>query len=180
MLWLPGKVNRRIQLPVPLYYEALTGTGRFDISGLPQGFFALEIILIARSSVAAAGDSVYMYFNGDTTAANYRTGRQLAGTGPTNTATDAPDLDTIPAANSTANDFGHQRIYIPEYAGSKRKSASYLGGQRRDATVIYTTTGLINWENTAAITQVTIQPDGYATDTFVAGSTIQIIGRYHL
>src|SRR3990167_3541492 len=96
-----------------LYSETLAAVGRFNVSNISQLYTHLLIILMARSDVVAAGDSVWLLFNGDTTAANYRYARHQAGTSELQAVADEPLIAAVPAASAVANYFGLARIFVP-------------------------------------------------------------------
>lgn len=161
---------------VELYRGELTTDGNFSDTDISQDYDHLLIRAKLKSSVNATNDAAYMYFNADTTAGNYRHGLQYSGTAGGVGTGDTPYIGDTSGATSTANDFSIIEIYIPNYTNGHVKSALGRTGVRRDATNIFMFNSYMNWENTAAITQITIQPDGYATDKFITGSWLQIIG----
>lgn len=159
----------------PWYDNTLSGTGRFDVSNIPQGYSNMTLQLFARSDVSDTGDSVAVFFNGDTTAANYRRGGRISGSADFNVVSDDPYAFAVPAATATANYFGSMAVNIQNYSNSSYyKSVTVTASERRDGSVIYNYITSLHWESANAITQVTVQPDGYATDEFIAGSRLQI------
>ena len=177
MLWTPGKVDRRAALGRVLLYDVtLTGNDRFDIAAIPPSFNHLLLLALLRSTVAATGDNVYGLLNGDSTAANYHRAEHLGGSTHSSAVADNPIICGCPAASSPADYFGIVRIWIPNYTAARYKVMQSLTGERRDATTSYAQHRTVHWENTAAITQLTLQPDGYATDVFLAASRLQLFG----
>lgn len=161
---------------VVLHDETLGGTGRFDVSSISQDYDDLEILAELRGDVSATSDSVNMYVNNDTTDANYRNGFQFGGNSTGGGESDNAVIGNCSAADSVADDFSFHRYFIVDYKSSKRKMWLGVDGERRDATAMFVANRFFSWENTDAIDQITVQPDGYATDEFVAGSRLRIIG----
>ena len=155
-----------------IYNVTLTAAGDFDITGIPPSHFALEVTTYLRSDIVAAiFDTVDMYINGDTTVANYRQGiHQVSGGSHTTTDSDALNIAAAPTDLSPANYFAYIRVYIPDYAGSNNKIYYVNFANRFDATTMLIGQYALQWENTAAINQITIQTDNDPTDEFVAGS----------
>lgn len=154
--------------------ETLAAAGRFDVTGIPPGYTSMKAYLLARSSVAAITDDVYMIFNGDSTQANYRFSVHFAGSTHAVNDADGSRIGSCPGSNSPADYFSFVEITTGFYSGSKLKNAFSVASDRRDATNNYNVIHNMQWENTAAINQVTIQPNGYPTDELVAGSRLQI------
>lgn len=156
-----------------IHDETLTAAGRFDVSSIPQNFANLLIILHARSNVGGvAFDRVHMFFNGDTTTTNYYNRDQDAG-GINNT----PEIGFVSAATATSDNLGVIAVLIPNYAATLRKNA--LGLQANAPLTTNLDLGLyaFRWQGSAAaLTRVTLQPDGYSTDKFITGSRLQILG----
>ena len=163
---------------VELYNETLAGTANFDVSSISQDYDHLLINILVRSSNAAATDSVYLFFNNDTTVTNYFYQKMsfYDGTGNDSTEGDTPLIAELASAGAPANSFGVAQILISKYAGSHNKSAISEYGFRAIAGQARPGVSYVEWESTAAINRITIQPDGYATDSFVTGSWCQVIG----
>ena len=168
------------QIYVPLHKETLTTAGIFDATGISQDYDHLMMRLLLRSTQVADSDVVKMFFNGDTTVTNYRE-QFIYGNGTTHAAANQNDtnLGYAVGASGTAGRYSHHFVEIFKYTETSykiafSKSSIFPGTDWIDnrATV---------WQaSTAAINQITIQPDGYATDTFAAGSYLEIIGVKNL
>lgn len=80
-------------------------------------------------------------------------------------------LNSIPAALATANTFNNVLLYVPNYTSANTKSVSIDGVMENNATTsgVGIVAGL--WNNTAAITDVTIRHD---QDQFVQNSTASL------
>lgn len=161
----------------PLYDVTLSGTGRFDVTGIPPGYSMIEILALLRSDVASTVDVLDIFLNGDTTAANYRRGRILAetATGVSYQGGDDSVSGRIAAASTTANYFATTQIIIPFYSSTTfNKNIDVITNFRELTTDVEVMTFNLQWENTAAVNQITLQPDGYAADEFIANSRLQI------
>lgn len=132
----------------------------------------LTVHLLARSDKAGAtNDSVSVYFNGDTTDANYRRNVYF------NTTAGVADntfLGTVPAATATAGQFAAYKFEIEEPGSSRLHSMSVRGLERRTATEQYVWWGEVFWETAAAITGLAFQPT--AGNKFVENSRLVVIG----
>ena len=165
-------------LQVELYNETLSGSGIFDTDGVDlSGYDHLRIYLSAESDVAAELDAIHVFFNNDTTVTNYVSSRVLQES-PTSlggVTADMPNSGLVSGADATTYLNGMIIMDIMFYLSGKQKYLLSRGMHRDDSKTRSFTYG-VHWENTAAITRITLQPDGYSTDEFVAGSICQIIG----
>lgn len=172
-----GGGSKTLQTHTVLHSETLAGAGRFDVSSISQDYDHLIIRAKIRSTVSSTSDIAYLFFNGDTTVTNYfrQLNAALDGSGAT-PESDTPNIGNPPGASSTSDDFASVEITIFNYTDSKRKTAVAALGGRLDSgrEGMYITA--LNWESTAAINQITLQPDGYSTDNWAIGSYIEIIG----
>ena len=166
------------QLKVLIADITLTNPGSFESIPIPAGFDHLEIYTALRSTVSAVADGVYILFNGDATAANYRY-QYIEGAGASSASGqgDTPIFIGATGATSTANDFSQAVGYINYITDpGKRRNGTAIGGQRRDATNSRTGSYFFNWESTEPIRSITIRTDNHATDLFAAGSRVQVFG----
>jgi hypothetical protein len=150
------------------------GATSIDFTSIPGTYTDLVLILSARSSgIYSAGK---VYFNSDTTDANYA-GRRLIGDGAAgSSATDtAPYGFVVARSGTTASVFGNTAIYIPNYAGSSAKSFSFDGVEENSASTSYAQIGGLKWTGTAAITSISLR-NNIGTDTFVQYSTATLYG----
>lgn len=172
-----------------LWYHEITGSaGIFDTSvaddlGRTIASLALyhEVWFEGqiRSTVAAASDIAYMFFNTATTASDYRSQYDAGyNTIEEANAGDTPRIGGTNGASSTTGDFGHiwGRIADPSNT-TKRKTVVGLSFRSNDNTNPVAENWGFTWESTAAITRIRLQPDGYATDNFVVGSWLRIVGK---
>jgi hypothetical protein len=80
----------------------------------------------------------------------------------------------VNASSSTANTFTNINMYFPEYAGSKNKSVIIDAIQENNQTEAYMGVSGGLWANTAAITSITIDPDG--GNSFAQYTTASLYG----
>jgi hypothetical protein len=137
---------------------AAGGAATIEFTAIPQTYTDLVLTLSARSTYAAAGDDLYLYFNGVVT---NRSGRFVYGNGVSAAATSVSDhAGTMTADSATANVFGNTIIYFPNYTTANFKSLSSDSVSENNATTAYAdlTAGL--WSSTAAITSIQIPTAG--------------------
>ena len=154
------------------------GASSIDFTSIPGTYTDLCIKASLRSTVSQTNDYGIIQFNGDT-GSNYPW-LQLAGNG--NAASTSSGTSTgalvlrYSAANATANTFGSDELYIPNYAGSSYKSistdtVSENNGSAASDAIASLWAGL--WNNTAAITSLSLKP---ASGNFVQYSTAVLYG----
>lgn len=151
------------------------GISTIDFNSIPQIYTDLKIVLSGRSTEVSTQTPVGVYFNNDTTNANYPY-RRLYGISAT-IGSDAGNISTggyVNAANSTSSIFGVCEFYIPNYTVSRNKSVSSDGvGANNAGTVGVAITGIF-WNNTAAITSLKLFLHGSAS--FTQHSTATLYG----
>ena len=163
----------------------LTGTATvvtFDLSSLtiPAGTTHLRLNSYARSDRSANSAGINVQFNGDTTNTNYN--RQTL-VGRSTTVAAAIETESngrsgrIPAASSTANEFGSSTTLIPWYASSsfRQQTAVFAGAETHADLGVRLIGG--DWENTAAITSIAAICSNSAN--FVAGSIFELEAITH-
>jgi hypothetical protein len=169
--------QKSIQTHTVLSSETLSAAGNFDVSSIDQTYDHLLIRMILRTDASNTADGIHLYFNNDTTAANYR---RILHTASSASHAVGPGNDNLimntSGASSTASDFSNSEIRILEYTGSKRKTVYVSNAFRRDATDGDTNHTMFNWENTAAINRITVAVDNDPTNELVSGSYLEIIG----
>jgi hypothetical protein len=156
------------------------GASSVTFSSIPQtGYTDLVIKASIRGSVSQTNDYGTVQFNGDT-GSNYPW-RQLAGNSNAASSSSGTNAGALAlrysAANATANTFGNDELYIPNYTGSAYKSISSDTVSENNATaasdaIASLWAGL--WNNTAAITSIKLNPG--AGGTFVQYSTFYLYG----
>lgn len=166
-------------IPETLYDIELDAPGIFDQASIDQTYNRLEVELWTQSSVAGSNDGIYLYFNNDTTNGNYMYGQIGGVDGSASGAEgDIPNIGATSGAGSADDaDFGHTKVEIPLYAETNyRKLARIEETLRYSATAMVQRMISLSWESAAAINRITIQPDGYPTDSFIIGSRMIIRG----
>jgi hypothetical protein len=161
-----------------IYDETLASSDSFEDIAIPAGYDHLEIVYQLRSTASTIAQEGRLYFNGDATDANYSSEYSVGvNSTPAALQQDSPALRTLTGASSTSGDFGIGHITVPfaSQSGIRRTSVATFA-ERRDATNYEAGVYSINWENTAAITSVTLRTDNHSTDLFAAGSRVQIFG----
>jgi len=153
-----------------------TGTS-VTFAAIPGTYRSLELEWAARSDRASnASENLVMSFNADTTDANYRyafmaaTDTTLAGS-----SADGRLIGQVTGATATANMAGSGVCRLPNYAGTTFfKQAITSCFVRRGATDQQVFEWCLDWENTAAITQIVISTAN--SSNFIAGSTFRLWG----
>jgi len=154
-----------------------TGTGTVTFNSISGGYKNLLLEWVARSTRAsgATDDTAQIRFNGDTTATNYRRTRIYSLNVPA-TADDGR-VAYVSAASSPAGSCGQGWLRIIQYAGTTfRKQVKSLFTYRQDDAASYEVEAscAVEWENTAAITQIDLILDNGNWDT---GSTFRLYGE---
>jgi hypothetical protein len=159
------------------------GSSSIDFTSIPSTYTDLLIKLSARTSNTngyTGGTS--LRFNGSSTAV-YSHREVLAATASASSGSGSSlsymRLADAVGSSLTANTFGNQEIYIPNYAGSSNKSVSVDGVAENNATTDYTwqeklLAGL--WGNTSAITQVTLYGGDAGSLNFLQYTTATLYG----
>jgi hypothetical protein len=156
---------------------ALTSTQTSIVfSGIPSNYTHLQLRGIGRGnftySLPLDGT---VYLNGDTTNANYYN-HAMYGTGSGSGGTNAgatPELQNFFAgANQTTNVFGSIVMDILDYSNTgKNTTIRYCGGVDNNGSG-QITFGSVLWNNTAAVTSVSMYVDG----SWIAGTHLALYG----
>ena len=165
---------------VMLHDKTLGSAGAFDVSSISQDYDDLLVIVTVRTDAATSSDTLYMYFNNDTTDANYHSeiGYHFDATaGLAEAAT--PGVSLVAGNTAPANVFSTVYYKIPSYADTLSLKVVIADGAyiNQTGSVVRLHCGM-SWEDggATAINRITVQPNGYATDKFVTGSRLRIIG----
>ena len=149
-----------------------TTTASVTFSSIASTYTDLLVKVSARTD--NTDTPIYIYFNSDTTNANYSV-RRLLGTGSaaSSASFSAPYVIYADVSTYTASTFGNAEVYIPNYLVSSNKSMSIDSVNENNATgaEAVLTAGL--WSNTAAITSIKFQP---LTGNFATYSTFYLYG----
>ena len=155
-----------------------TAVATVAFSGIPQtGYTDLVVKASIRSTRGSSNDAFYIYFNTDTTAANYKL-RLLYGTGTAansyNASTYNDSTGWISGNSATASTFSNSEFYIPNYTGSTAKSVSYDSVGENNASDAHMGLTASSWTGTAAINKITIGSANGAN--FMQYSTFYLYG----
>jgi len=139
------------------------GTTSVTFSSIPATYTDLCLKVSARSNRTGAPivDSIVLKVNGSSSS---YTNRILYGDGTTATATtDTTSLYGLGGVDSNAaiaSAFSNAEYYLPNYAGSNYKSASFDGVGENSITEAWMGLGAGLWSNVAAITSLVITVGG--------------------
>lgn len=145
-------------------------------SNIPQsGYTDLKLVMSTRAADSANNwYATKIQFNTDTTASNYPY-RVLYGFGSTvGSGTGNQYAGYIPSNARTANTFGNNEIYIPNYLSTTAKSFStdtVTEGNGSSYEILGFWAG--QWSGTAAINQIVLSPD---TGSWAQYSTFSLYG----
>jgi hypothetical protein len=137
------------------------GAATMAFSSIPSTYTDLCVKISARDSrTTNTANSLNLSFNGSS--ANF-TCIFLEGQGVSpaisgSTSTGLIGISTT--STSTSNTFSNVEIYIPNYAGSSFKSISSDSVTEQNGITAYADLLATLWSNTAAITSVTLTPNG--------------------
>jgi hypothetical protein len=149
------------------------GAATIDFTSIPATYTDLLIKLCARgtSTAGSAGNVGYLKPNGST---SNQTRRILYGLG--NSSGSDPGTDWayyIVPSDHTANTFGNTEIYLPNYASSNNKSASFDSVTENNATTAYMMLSASLWADVSVISSLTMS---LAAGNFAQYSTATLYG----
>jgi hypothetical protein len=166
--------------PLVLINEIRTGGGTNTITfaDIPTGFRILKIWGFMRDDYGGAnGDSVYMYFNEDTTAAHYRSENIIAYTNTlTRSSTATAFIANTSDAASAATYYGALMVDIPYYKENyNAKVATVVSGFKVDSSSQYVRQYLttLTWNTVSPIYQIDFT---MGNGNYVAGTKIAMYG----
>ena len=138
--------------------EITSPTSSITFSNIPQGYTDLKLIGSVRSGVVNPYDFIYFYLN--TPGVGAYTQRLVRGDGSSinsqaNSVSYYP-LQMINGNGATVNTFASVEVYIPNYRSSNQKSFSADLVSETNATGIYIDMQAGLWNQTAAITAMTL------------------------
>jgi hypothetical protein len=151
------------------------GASSIEFTSIPQDGTDLVLLVSGRvPTISIAGWSIGVRFNGDT-GSNYSFTR-LRGTGSSvDTAAftfDYLQINTV-GGGATANTFNNSQTYIANYTSANTKSISQDAVNENNATASIQDIRAILWNNTAAITSLTVF-DTTGSDPIGQHSTISL------
>jgi hypothetical protein len=134
------------------------GATSIDFTSLPQSATDLIVVASLRGSIGVGADSIFIRFNSDTTATNYRV-RSLLGEA---TSVYSFNLNSsqifysIQGTAFTSNTFASSSFYIPNYSTSLSKSFSVDAVTENNSSTAGMGIQAGSWNSTSAITSVTL------------------------
>ena len=145
------------------------GAASIDFTSIPQTGTDLYLLVSSRHGISA-DYNLLMNFNGSS--ASFTT-RSLQGTGSSvaSTAPTANYMGYMNGANTTTNTFSSHAITLPNYSGATNKSISVDCVQEQNGSFSYAQIIAGLRSNTAAITSLSIYPEG---GSFVQYSTASL------
>jgi hypothetical protein len=165
-----SQISGHLWAPSGAYESIATanGTGSSDtvtFSSIPQTYTHLQIRIFAKGANTGngVGTGSIMVFNGDTTSTNYwRHGINGYGTGiSANNANDNAFWDIIGSATGLADMYASNVIDILDYTStSKRKVVRSIVGEDTNGNGSHLGPRSGLWNNTSAITSITLQSYG--------------------
>lgn len=153
-----------------------SGTATTTFTSIPATYKSLWIEWVGRTTTAAALSAVSLYFNNDTTDANYyrETRQGVDSTAGTQEAADALAV-YLPGNTAPANTAGVGHAFIPDYAATTfNKGSLSFYGYRRQLTQQYISAVSLFWNSATAISRLDFVADG----NYVAGTTFRLYGLF--
>jgi hypothetical protein len=150
------------------------GAANIEFTSISGSYTDLALLVTCRTASGGA-DSVKIAFNSDTTSGNYQI-KYLEGNGTNVSSGTSPSQYSVSASGSTdtASTFSNAQVYIPNYAGSNKKSWSSDTVTENNGTAAYATLIAGLWDNTSAITTIKLTTTGAAN--FAQYSTAYLYG----
>ena len=146
-------------------------------SAIPATFTDLVLRISARLDAATSDSTIKMFTN---VSGSIYSVTQLRGFGSNSGSTVASngvswEKNSFNAATSTSNTFSSAELYIPNYAGSTNKPASFFQVfENNSATTNLITVNANLLSSTTAITSITFE--NYSPANFVSGSSFYLYG----
>jgi hypothetical protein len=153
------------------------GASSVTFSNIPQtGYTDLKIVMSCRN-VTNTETVGAVYFNSDTTDANYSARRILGNGSSASSLSNAnPYFFYMDTTGETASTFANCEMYIPNYTGSTAKSVSAESVTENNATAALAVMVAGLWTGTAAINAIQIRPYSAGGGNFAANSTFYLYG----
>jgi hypothetical protein len=160
-----------------LYDNTRVASGDWTGISITSGFNRVVVRIFARAARVATDDTVLLFFNGDTTAANYRNvfaeERTTDFVGETN---NTSKVGYVAASDTLSTSFSTMIMEIPEPDSAYQKGAMVqsllMEGPAADA--VYQIRYSLRWKSTSAITSVDVKSN--SGSGFIAGSKILVLG----
>jgi len=161
-------------IPISTVIVGSGGAASINFTFIPQIYTDLFVKVSPRNTGSGAGDSSFLIeFNGLSSGYTgktiYSNGSSASGFNET-----TPSLYGNVVSSWTANTFGNNEIYIPNYTSSNNKSFSADGVGENSATRSDISLSGYLWSNTSPITSIAIK--SYASFTFAQYSSATLYG----
>lgn len=145
-------------------------------SAIPSTYTDLVLRASIRSTTAGTYSVVGFTVNGSATGYSYTRLNGNGATASSDSASSTTDWNATisPANGSTANTFGSFEFYLPNYAGSAYKVASFAGFDEENAATAYMRNVAALWQNSSAISSMTFT--SASGDNIAAGSSFYLYG----
>jgi hypothetical protein len=150
------------------------GSASIDFTNIPQTYTDLVVKISGRVVRSGAPTDIYkLSFNGST---SNQSNLRLEGNGSSVYSASSSTMYVYQASSTdaTANTFGNGEFYISNYAGNTAKCVSSDGVSETNATVAYMGISANLWNDTSAITSLSLTAD--AGGNFVQYSTATLYG----
>jgi hypothetical protein len=157
------------------------GSSSVAFTSIPQTYTDLKVVTSLRSTTGGAVTySLFMKMNNLTSSIYSQ--KALEGNGATTTSFSQSGVDTavrssvVNGAGATASTFSNSEIYIPNYTGSTKKSASIDSVSETNATTVYLNLIAYLIDSTDAITDLTFTTEPAGGVAFAEHSTFYLYG----
>lgn len=154
-----------------------------DFTSIPQTYNRLIIQGFLRASIGADVEPIQIYFNEDTTAANYHAQEYRGVNGSVGPQEfPSPRVSYCPATSSPSGSYGSVYIVIENYTSSFRKIAGARFGNYKDVTGSpqdkEVNTGMFSVLSSvsSAITRIRLRGETSPTDTLIG--SVRLYGEY--
>lgn len=164
----------------PIYTQVVGSTpvASITFNNIPQGFQDLYFEINARTSFTSnAWDDVFVRFNNSTSGYSNTTMFMVGANNVVAGRTAGQSsgwCGWTTNANSTANTFGTEGIYIPNYSEGVLKQYFFYGGAEGNTATLPMGMQAVSWNNTDPITSLTFTSANSAN--FVQNTSITVYG----
>jgi len=151
------------------------GQANFDVTNISSDYSKINIHIIGKSEKSSTdADDLYVYLNNDTTVTNYRYGDVIQNGGSTSASHgDLPRIGVF-ATSYNSNMSGEADITIDDPGGVSYKIAQGIITSRRSSSIEWNGQAGYQWENTDAISRITLALS--SGEDFAEGTRCTIIG----
>lgn len=144
----------------------LSTAGEFDFDNIPQDYDRLTIEGYLRGDAAVTADGLRLFFNADTTDANYHAQRnEASNAGALVGEEDDPFIGICTGASSPANSYSKHQIVLEDYSNSSRlKTARAEWSAYADTDHSRVGSSSVTSAITDPITRLRVRTDNHSTD----------------